>query len=267
MPDPTITVVVLVRDEQERIGLCLDALAPLGAEVIVVDDCSRDNTAAEAEAHGARVMVSRLLDFASQRNLAVEAATGDWILMVDSDEVAPPELLEEIKELVRGPGQIVAARISVLNHLLGRPLWHAEDRPKIRLFKRGAGQFMGAVHEYLDLPPGAHVVKLRHRLSHYPYPRVSDLVRKQNTYTERDHEIPRRGTTYDLVLLPARRFLVSYFLRRGFLDGLPGFVWSAFTGFYAFLLAVKQLEKDRYPSADEDDLDTGVGAARGHRVD
>ncbi|HEV3232550.1 MAG TPA: glycosyltransferase family 2 protein [Candidatus Dormibacteraeota bacterium] len=239
---PWLTVMVLARDAEARIGACLDSLAPLGAEIVVVDDQSRDRTIAVAEARGARVITHPMADFAQQRNLAIDGSSGDWIMAVDSDETAPPELLAEVRQLIANPGAVVAARISLLNHLLGRPLWHAEDRPAIRLFRRGAGRFAGGTHEKLELPDGAAVVKLRHRLVHHPYPTIADLVRKQNFYTDRDHGLPEHGALHDLVLLPGRRFLSSYLRSQGFRDGIAGFAWSVFTGFYMFLLGVKRIE-------------------------
>jgi|694.fasta_scaffold84532_2 dolichol-phosphate mannosyltransferase len=98
-PLPTISIVVPARDEAARIGPLLDALlgAPGVAEVLVVDDESSDDTAAVAAAAGARVLPGRVLPagwagkaWALQQGL--EAATGDWIVMLDADTRPSPDL-------------------------------------------------------------------------------------------------------------------------------------------------------------------------------
>ena len=127
---PLLSLCLIVRDEAERIGRCLDAALPIADEVVVVDTGSTDGTAAIAEAKGARVVPFVWIDdFAAARNAALDAARGDWILMLDADEVLERPRRERLRKLLaearepaftveivspRGAGRMETARIARL---------------------------------------------------------------------------------------------------------------------------------------------------------
>jgi dolichol-phosphate mannosyltransferase len=96
---PAISVVIPARNEAARIAACLHGLsdAPGVVEVIVVDDCSQDDTAGIAQALGARVVRGAPLPdgwvgkvWALQQG--VEAATGEWVVTLDADTRVDPRL-------------------------------------------------------------------------------------------------------------------------------------------------------------------------------
>lgn len=127
---PLLSLCLIVRDEAERIGRCLDAALPIADEIVVVDTGSTDGTAAIAEAKGARVVPFVWIDdFAAARNAALDAARGDWILMLDADEVLERPRRERLRKLLaearepaftveivspRGAGRVETARIARL---------------------------------------------------------------------------------------------------------------------------------------------------------
>ncbi|MEN6527463.1 MAG: glycosyltransferase [Candidatus Polarisedimenticolia bacterium] len=125
-----MSLCLIVRDEAERIGRCLDAALPIADEIVVVDTGSTDGTAAIAAAKGARVVPFVWIDdFAAARNAALDAARGDWILMLDADEVLERPRRERLRKLLaearepaftveivspRGAGRVETARIARL---------------------------------------------------------------------------------------------------------------------------------------------------------
>ncbi len=136
----TVSACVIARDEEERLPGCLDSLA-FCDETVVVDGGSGDATLAVARASGARVVKNPWPGFGAQRNVAIDHATGDWILEIDADERVTPRLREEIQTfLADPPSGIDIAALPLRDVFLGAPLGPSSKYPKYRyrLFRRGA---------------------------------------------------------------------------------------------------------------------------------
>ena len=97
----TLSATVVAQDEAERIGACIESVRGFCDEVLVVDGGSRDDTCEVAARLGARVVPRLFDDFARQHEFARTEARGEWILSVDADERASPELAA-----AAGPAQI-----------------------------------------------------------------------------------------------------------------------------------------------------------------
>ena len=92
----TVTLAMIVRDEEAVLARCLDAAAPLADEVVILDTGSADKTAEIARRYTGRVYEAVWEDdFAAARNLAFSKAAGDYILWLDADDVVPPESAEQ----------------------------------------------------------------------------------------------------------------------------------------------------------------------------
>ena len=95
----TLSACLIVRDEEENLEACLEALEPWVDEVCVLDTGSKDRSVALAEASGARVgHFPWCDDFAAARNACLELATSDWVLSVDADELLDPESAPVLRE-------------------------------------------------------------------------------------------------------------------------------------------------------------------------
>ncbi|WP_242396103.1 glycosyltransferase family 2 protein [Anaeromyxobacter oryzisoli] len=227
--DP-ISAVVITKNEARNLERCLRSLLPVVDEIVVVDDRSTDDTVAIAERLGARVISQAWLGFGPQKNLGDAAARHRYVLSVDADEVLDEPLQQAILA-ARRRGLEGAYAVSRLNWYYGRFLRHGLEYPdrKIRLFPRDAASWnASAVHEALVLAPGLRVARLEGHLLHYTYLRLEEHVLKANRYTNlaaRDaFERGRRASAAKLVLAPLATFLRAYVLKRGFLDGLHGFL-------------------------------------------
>jgi glycosyltransferase involved in cell wall biosynthesis len=231
-PEPRVSALVLARDEAHNLPDCLAALAWADERVVVVDPAGRDETEALARRLADRVVVRPFVDFASQRNAALEVASGDWVFAVDADERATRELAAEIRRVVgqAGPGY-AGYRVPIRSVVLGRAFTHSgtqDDRP-LRLFRRDAGRWVGSVHETVDLrgTPG----QLEHALRHRTIPDMRTFLRKLDVYTSleahRDFAEGRRWRPTDLTLRPLWTFARLYLGKQGFRDGLEGFVFCA----------------------------------------
>jgi tetratricopeptide (TPR) repeat protein len=79
---------MIVRDAEETVGRAIKSALAVVDEVVVVDTGSADNTRLIVEGYGARVVEHDWNDdFAAARNAGIEAAYGDWILVLDADEI------------------------------------------------------------------------------------------------------------------------------------------------------------------------------------
>lgn len=145
----SLTVAMIVRDEELVLRRCLDSLRNIYDELIVVDTGSGDGSVGIAESYGADVFAytaangpdGRIIDFAMARNAALERANGRWILQIDADEVllAGHEMISTISR--EDAPDTVAVQIRSEGSV-----WKS-----IRLFRRSAvTRYVGAIHEHLE---------------------------------------------------------------------------------------------------------------------
>jgi glycosyltransferase involved in cell wall biosynthesis len=238
-----LSVTIITLNEAAHIGACLAAVA-WADEVLVVDSGSADGTADLARARGARVIVKDWPGYAAQKNFAAGEATHDWILSVDADERVTPELAAEIRQLLATEPEPAGFRIPRVAWHLGRWIrttdWYPD--PQLRLYDRRRARWKPRrVHESVtaDGPVG----RLRHELQHYTYRDLSHQQATIDRYStlaaEEMAEAGRHASVFDLTIHPLAAFLRNYLLRRGILDGVPGFMISAMNAYYVFLKFAK----------------------------
>lgn len=168
--EPRISLCLIVRDEQEQLPRCLGSTRGAADEVVVVDTGSRDATRAVARDLGARVIDLPWPDsFALARNAALAAAGGEWILCLDADEALAPGAPARIRALTAGGGAD-AYLCTVVNLVGSRRAPEQQLSLGLRLFRnRPEHRFAGAVHEQLQLPPGARVAHGGFGIIHWGY--------------------------------------------------------------------------------------------------
>lgn len=251
---PRVSVAVITRNEHRNILDCLRSVA-WADEIVVVDQASDDGTADAAREEGARVIVSAdWHGFGHQKNLAVAACRGDWILSLDADERVPKALAQEIAETILHASEDafeVPRRSSYCGRFMKHGGW-ANDHV-VRLFRRGSGRFSpDRVHERL-IVSGA-VGRLKNHLLHYSFRNPEDVVDKMNRYsTEGALMLVQRGARPSIITALAHgaaAFLQTYILKLGFLDGSHGImlaISNAEGSYYRYvkaMLAVRQAAND-----------------------
>ncbi len=232
---PRVSAVILAKDEANNLPNCLETVAWANEVIVVVDRASRDQTEAIAKRGADLVAIRTFDDFANQRNAALELASGEWVFAIDADERATPELAAEIRRAISDPEQKhVGFRVPIRSVVLGKRFKYSgtqNDRP-LRLFKRGHGRWTGAVHETVNLEGTAG--QLSNHLEHRTIPDMQTFLRKINEYTTLEAikfvRENRKVRMTDLAVRPFWTFLKLYFGKRGFLDGLEGFVFCSFSG-------------------------------------
>ncbi|MBV9354422.1 MAG: glycosyltransferase family 2 protein [Chloroflexi bacterium] len=233
-----LTAAVIARDEEDQIGPCLAALAWADERLVLVDAATRDHTFERAQQAGARVERRPFLDFATQRNAALELARTPWVLFVDADERVTPALRAEVVHVLAQPDGRVGFWIPRRNHMLGRVLrgggWFPDYQ--LRLLRRGAAhyQWSSIVHEVASLagPSGW----LAEPLDHLSHRTLADFTRKQERYCglaarrwSAEHGRPRVRA---LVGQPIREFWRRYVTLAGYRDGPVGLELSLVCAWY-----------------------------------
>ena len=253
MPTPLpLSVALITKNEASRLGDCLASVRGLAAEVVVLDSGSSDGTVALAESLGARVMVTDWPGFGVQKNRAIAACRHDWVLCLDADERLTPELAASIRRLFdqapNGQPRLAGYRFPRCNRFLGRYLRHGEGYPdlSLRLFDRRRARWSeDPVHETVrtDGPVG----RLSGDLLHDSADTLDHYLAKQNRYTTLAARGERResvaGLTLRMLTSPCFRFIKFYFLRRGFLDGVPGLIHIAIGCLNSFTKYAKRIEQ------------------------
>lgn len=250
-PDPSrplLSVAIIALNEQDRIGLAIKSCASVAQEIVVVDSGSSDNTVELAASLGARVIHQDWLGYVAQKQLALEAATGQWVLNLDADEALSDELCREIAAaLGSAPSNIAGYSMPRLSRYLNRWIRHGGWYPdrKVRLVRRGAAHWIGdGLHERLEV--AGTVEELASPLIHYVYRDMFDQVQTINRFSgvEADHRGARSAGYVLLGLLHCvGKFLECYVWKLGLLDGIPGLIIAMNSSFYVFLKHAKAWEK------------------------
>lgn len=239
-----ITAIVLAKDEEKNIGACLDSLTWCD-EVIVIDDESTDKTIEIAKKKNVRVITHAMQgNFAAQRNFGLSKAKGEWVLFVDADErVSSPLWYEIMAQTNESNSDISGYYMHRQDTMWGQVLKYGETGTikLLRLARKHAGQWEGKVHETWKVTGKLSVLK--NQLDHYPHETVEDFLKEINFYTDlRANDLFERKVKaywWSPVIYPIAKFKLNYFLRRGFQDGLPGFVFAMLMSFHSFMVRAK----------------------------
>lgn len=198
---PTISLCMIVKNEELHLQKCLESVKGLVDEIVIVDTGSIERTKEIAKKSGAKVVEFEWSDdFAAARNVSLQHATGDWILVLDADETLSKKDHEKIKQYVRENAdayfliqrdylptcqarEFTSKEGDTYDESKPYPGWH--ENKLIRLFKKSSIiQFSGVVHE--SVLPALRKDKLTIKETNIPihhYGRLKDnLERKEELY-------------------------------------------------------------------------------------
>ena len=274
-----VSVLVPIRNEEENLPRCLGCVQ-WADEIFVVDSRSADGSADLAGKLGAKVVQ---FDFngtwPKKKNWALENLPfkNEWVLILDADEVLPPEAAEEIRAAIANPRDAVGYWINRRFFFLGRWLRHSYyPNWNLRLFRHALGRYErlssgptnsgdNEVHEHVVVP--GPTSRLRCEMDHYAFPSIEVFVEKHNRYSnwearvaadkflqtnsdelssapvERRRQLKRLSQR--LPFRPFLRFLYIYIWQKGFLDGRDGYYFARLHAMYEFLSVAKTYELRR----------------------
>ena len=225
-----LSVIVIVKDEADRIADCLSSVTGIADEIIVLDCGSSDNTVEICRQFTNKVFETDWPGYGKQKQRALDKATGDWVLSIDADERLTPELADEIDAVIKSKPEEVAFKIQWAVVAFGKQLNHGRSARFVgRLFRREGASFTDAiVHEKVRFAAGK-VGKLKNRLLHYSIRDYEHLMSKSCQYAwlggiKRYETGKQGGGLWGASIRAILVFLQIYILRGGFLDGSVGFL-------------------------------------------
>lgn len=234
-----ISVVLAVYNEEENIEQCLKSVKDLAREIVIVDGGSTDKTIDIAKKFNAKIIqTENLQNFHINKNKAIDAASGDWILQLDADEVVTTELAEEIKQIVSESTNINGYWLPRKNLFLGKFLTKGGQYPDytLRLYRKSLGRLPGKdVHEQAIIE--GKVGYLNNDLLHLRDKNFTIYINRFNRYTDLlASQWHKTGLTINPVtfinytlLKSLFWFIKSYIRHRGYVDRFPGFVFALFS--------------------------------------
>jgi (heptosyl)LPS beta-1,4-glucosyltransferase len=235
----TLSVIVIAKNEADRIEPCLQSVSGWADEIIVLDSESTDATAEIARRYTSHVEVTDWPGFGPQKQRALDRATGDWVLSIDADERVTPELREEIDLLLSATPRHVAYRIPWQVMSFGKTIdFGRSGRAPLRLFKREGARFTAAqVHEHVVTAPGT-IGRTYGRLIHDSHRSLAHALEKFDKYawlwaTERAKR-GKRDNPVNAALHAGWMFFGIYVLRLGMLDGKRGLMMATLFAQYTF---------------------------------
>jgi glycosyltransferase involved in cell wall biosynthesis len=264
------SILILTKNEEANLPACLESVAWCD-DVVVLDSFSDDRTCDIAREHGGRLFQRAFDDFGSQRNFALDEITfkHPWVFHLDADERFNEELrvvCERAIEREEHSAYFVPNRIMFLGKWIRYSTQY--PYPQVRLLKVGEVRFAKSGHGQREDQAKRGVGHIYVAYDHYNFSKgIADWVEKHNRYSSGEAadllascsgavdwggvlsgDTMRRKRSLKQIhaRLPGRwlvKFLYLYIVRRGFLDGYPGFVYCVLQGFYDFLIVAKVKEQ------------------------
>lgn len=250
-----LSVVIITKNEALNISRCLESVKDIADEIVVVDGFSTDKTAEISKSYGHKVILNEFKGYGDQKQFAVDQAKNDWVLSIDADETVTDELKNEINLLFRtgnegGNDQLLEINgyyIPFSMFFMGRIMKHSGlgNEFHLRLFNRTKGGFTRSeVHESIEVEGDKK--KLSGKIIHRSYRDIAHHLEKINIYTTQASEEytknKRRFGKWWVALKFPVTFFTFYIIRRGFLDGYPGFMWAFMAAFYTSMKIAKTIE-------------------------
>jgi len=273
---PLITAIILTYNEARNIGRCLDSLKNLTRDIVVVDSFSTDTTLKICEERGCRIYQHKFVNQANQFNWALDHVPLDrpWILRLDADEILPANLRRELSEWVTaGDPDVTGIYLNRRTYFMNRWLKHGGIYPHyiLRVFRQGAARYEDKTEEHLVLKTGRAIYAMHDFVEDNRQNDLKYWLRKHDDLSDgeiRDTLLETHDAEHDLrprlfgnkvertrwlkthvyvksplFLRALAYFVYRYFIRLGFLDGMPGLIFHVLQGlWYRFYIDARIYE-------------------------
>ncbi|MBK6640969.1 MAG: glycosyltransferase family 2 protein [Bacteroidetes bacterium] len=243
-----ISVAILTFNEERNIRRCIDSVLAVADEIVVIDSFSSDTTIAICESLGVKVVQHAFGGYIEQKNYAITCCTNQHILSIDADEALSEQLIESIQN-VKENWNADGYAMNRLTNYCGSWIYHSGWYPdrKLRLFDRSKAIWGGVnPHDKLEMAPGSTTGQLKGDLLHYSYYSIEEhkaqVARFADIAALDMHKKGLRSDLLKVIYKPIARFMRSYIVKAGFLDGKNGLIIAMQTARGSFLRYSKLLK-------------------------
>ncbi|WP_299822732.1 glycosyltransferase family 2 protein [uncultured Pontibacter sp.] len=240
-----LSVTIITFNEEQNIERCLKSVEGIADEIIVVDSLSTDRTKEICLSYGVTFVERPFTSMIDQKNYSLSLATHQHVLSLDADEALTDELRESVLK-VKHNWKADAYKLNRLTNYRGQWIRHSGWYPdrKLRLFDRTKAHWGGQnPHDRVIPEEGAKVENLKGDMLHYYSYNVKQHLDQINRYSDiYMNEMWRKGKKTSLlavIVKPPFRFVRTYFLQRGFLDGFNGLFIAGLSSYTVFLKYAK----------------------------
>ncbi len=219
-------VAIITYNEEKNLARTLEAISTIASKIVIIDSFSQDGTQKIAKEYGAEFIQRKWSGFAEQKQFAIENLNTPWILALDADEVLSAECASEINKIINSTTVYAGYQIPRYLHFMGKTLKFGKgvDSP-LRLFRQGLGKYdRRLIHEKIEVSGPVNI--LESGMIHYSAETISKRLSKikRDNQLEIEHYNVGQGSLARLLLNPPKNFYFNFFKRRGYRDGLPGFI-------------------------------------------
>ncbi len=227
---PQLSVVIITYNEEKNIGRCLDSIKEIADDIVVVDSYSIDKTEEICKAKGARFVLHKFEGHIEQKNWAITQAKYPHILSLDADEALDEVLKRSILE-IKNNWNFDGYSVNRLTNYCGKWIYHCGWYPdrKLRLWDSRLGKWGGVnPHDKYELDSSTSTTtKLKGDILHYSYYTIEGHKRQTDKFTSISakalYDKGKKVSWIKLYISPIVKFIQSYLMKLGILDGYYGF--------------------------------------------
>jgi hypothetical protein len=257
------SAVIITYNEENNIRRCLESIAGIAHEIIIVDSLSTDKTKEICAAFHVRFIEQPFLGYIEQKNFALGLATHDYVLSLDADEALDDTLKKSILEQCAQSFPFDCYQMNRLSSFCGQWIKHGAWYPdrKIRLINRRKGGWGGInPHDKIVMQEGVQLKRLEGDILHYTYGTIEEIAQQTNRFTtiqaKSMFDRGKRSNVIKIVINPLVAFVSGYIFKMGFLDGYNGFIIASLAANstlvkYAKLLHLQRQHKAGKPAPDK----------------
>lgn len=241
---PSLSVVIITKNEERNIARCLDSVKDIADDIVVVDSFSTDRTQEICAAYNLHFYPTKWKGYSETKNYANSLAEYDWIFSIDADEAVSESLKKSILEIKKSetPGNY---RICRMTNYCGKWIRHSGWYPdtKTRFFDRRNTRWEGLIHEKLNISDDSKTPVLKGDCYHYTYYTLEEHVAQANRFSTLVAEDlfakNKKAGWFKLIFAPGFKCFRMLILKAGFLDGYYGWVIARISAHAVFLKYTK----------------------------
>ncbi|MBN1754623.1 glycosyltransferase family 2 protein [bacterium] len=241
-----ISAIIITKNEELNLERCLKSLVNID-EIVIGDSQSTDRTLEIAQKFTDKYYSVQWKGYGPTKQELIAKTSNSWILWIDADEELSPGLIREISKLDPNNQSAAAYKVPRKVKYLGKWIRHSGWYPGYvtRLFDKHKVRFTDTqLHERLEVDGPTQ--KLRYPILHYPYPNLNEHLKKIDHYTtlfaKHQKVKGKKVSWFGLIVRPSIRFVKTYLIQFGFLDGIQGLIISILGSYYIFLKYLKLWE-------------------------